>query len=83
MAQYCRYCIHLATGNGIWCSKHEKELSESTAKCPNRCKDYDFCEIDAFAENMKPYRPRSGKKKEQPPAEDRVSQEQMTMEDML
>ena len=58
MKQYCRYCVHLAAGNGTWCSKHEKEMSDSTAKRVNHCKDFDFCEIDAFGENLAGYRPR-------------------------
>lgn len=58
MKQYCRYCAHLATGNGTWCSEHRKELSDSYAKRTNTCKDFAFCEIDAFGENTKPYQPR-------------------------
>lgn len=56
--QYCRYCSHLCTGNGIWCGAKEKILSESTAKTVNHCKLFDFNEIDAFAENDKGYKPR-------------------------
>ncbi len=58
MTQYCRYCINLAAGNGTWCSKHKKEMSDSTAKRVNHCKDFDFCEVDAFGENPRPYHPR-------------------------
>ena len=58
MTQYCRYCISLAYGNGTWCSKHKKEMSDSTAKRVNHCKDFDFCEIDAFGENLAGYHPR-------------------------
>lgn len=79
MAQYCRYCIHLATGNGIWCGKQEKILSESYAKCPNRCKDFEFCEIDAFMENMRPYRPRTIKKKNALQPEDTITENQLTL----
>ena len=56
--QYCRYCVHLATGNGVWCSERGKVLSESYTKGVNTCKDFDFCEMDAYAENPKPYKPR-------------------------
>ena len=52
MKQYCRYCINLAAGNGTWCEKRQKEMSDSTAKRVNHCKDFDFCEIDAFGENL-------------------------------
>ena len=58
MTQYCRYCISLAYGNGTWCSKHKKEMSDSTAKRVNHCKDFGFCEIDAFGENLAGYHPR-------------------------
>ena len=27
MKQYCRYCVHLITGNGTYCEAHKKELS--------------------------------------------------------
>ena len=65
MTQYCRYCINLAAGNGTWCSKHEKEMSDSTAKRVNHCKDFDFCEIDAFGENLAGYHPREPYRKHQ------------------
>ena len=58
MTQYCRYCVHLAAGNGTWCEAHEKEMSDSAAKRVNHCKDFDFCEIDAFGENLAGYHPR-------------------------
>ena len=58
MKQYCRYCAHLATGNGTWCAAHEREMSDSAAKRLNHCKDFDFCEIDAFGENLAGYHPR-------------------------
>lgn len=38
--QYCRYCSFLVTGNGIWCTCHEKELSEKYIKHTNTCKDF-------------------------------------------
>lgn len=58
MKQYCRYCVHLATGNGTWCAAHEREMSDSAAKRVNHCKDFGFCEIDAFGENLDGYHPR-------------------------
>lgn len=56
MAQYCRYCSYLYTGNGIWCEKHDREMSESQAKHTNNCRDFDFLSIDAFDTN-KEYHP--------------------------
>lgn len=56
--QYCRYCIHCYTGNGYWCDAKKRLYSPATFKSPNNCKLFEFCEIDAFAENPNPYRPR-------------------------
>lgn len=58
MKQYCRYCIHCCTGNGNWCEAKEKEYSTAYFKRVNNCKLFEFCEMDAFAENPNPYRPR-------------------------
>lgn len=58
MKQYCRYCVYLTTGNGIYCSKKKKFYSENSAKSVNNCPHFDFIEIDAFFENMLPYHPR-------------------------
>ncbi len=64
VTQYCRYCVYLCTGNGIWCDKQGREIKEGTAKSPNRCHDFAFCPIDAFAENDRGYRPRVKRKKQ-------------------
>ena len=58
MAQYCRYCNNLVTGNGTYCTFHMKELSDSYAKRTNKCKDFEFNPIDAYGENEKGYTPR-------------------------
>ena len=58
MKQYCRYCVNLVAGNGTYCEAHETDMSEVAAKRLNHCKDFDFCEIDAFGENLAGYRPR-------------------------
>lgn len=65
MKQYCRYCAHLVYGNGTWCEKHQTDMSESAAKRLNHCKDFDFCEIDAFCENPTGYHPREPYRKHQ------------------
>lgn len=63
MKQYCRYCAYLVTGNGTYCTAHEKEISDSYAKHVNTCKDFDFCEMDAYCETSgyKPKNTRSNK----------------------
>lgn len=64
MAQYCRYCANLYTGNGIYCEAKDKELSEAYTKRINFCKYFSLCEFDAYDFDKK-YQPR--KKKEKAP----------------
>lgn len=66
MTQYCRYCAHLVTGNGIYCTELNKEISERTAKKTNKCKFFCLNTIDAFGENEKGYTPRKNKSKNIP-----------------
>ena len=79
MKQYCRYCSHICTGNGIWCDEKKKTLSESTAKSVNHCKQFDFNFTDAFFENKEAYRPREQYKPRQAVC-DEVTGNQMLME---
>lgn len=74
MKQYCRYCIHLVTGNGTYCTAKEKELADSTAKSVNRCKMFCYCGIDAFDET-KGYKARHIE-----PTVDEIGKNQMAME---
>ena len=67
MKQYCRYCVHLVTGNGIYCEKRKRTYSESYAKSTNNCGDFELNVIDAFFENDRDYQPRA----EKPSADDR------------
>ena len=64
MTQYCRYCSFLVTGNGIYCTELNKEISEKHAKRVNKCNSFDLNTIDAFGENEKGYIPRQAKQKE-------------------
>lgn len=61
MKQYCRYCNNLVTGNGTYCTTKNKEMSDSTAKSVNHCKEFEFNEIDAFGETngYKPKEPKT------------------------
>lgn len=66
MTQYCRYCRELCINNVPYCQAHNECLSESYCKRPNKCKDFDFADVeaeyqDAFGENDKGYRPRKPK----------------------
>lgn len=56
MAQYCRCCNNLVTGNGIYCTAKNKTMAESTAKTTNNCKLFIFNRMDAFYENMDGYK---------------------------
>lgn len=56
MAQYCRYCNNLVTGNGIYCTAKNKTMAESIAKTTNNCKLFIFNRMDAFYENMDGYK---------------------------
>ena len=56
MAQYCRYCNNLVTGNGIYCTAKNKTMAESTAKTTNNCKLFIFNRMDAFYKNMDGYK---------------------------
>ena len=58
MKQYCRYCVFCVGNNGIYCEAKGKIMAESTAKSLNKCKDFDFCKIDAFGETDG-YKPRN------------------------
>ena len=62
MAQYCRYCNNLVTGNGTYCTLLNRELKDSYCKSVNKCKNYEFNEIDAY-DNEKRYKPRTDNKK--------------------
>lgn len=74
MKQYCRYCAHLTTGNGIWCDKRHREYSESYAKSTNNCGDFELNVVDAFFENERGYQPRK-----EPEVDDR----QITLSEVL
>lgn len=63
MNQYCRYCTALTTGNGIWCNTRKTTLPEPYTKQKNFCKDFEFCEIDAYDLEHK-YKPRVKRNKQ-------------------
>lgn len=61
MKQYCRYCAHLVTGNGIYCCEKERTMSEASTKRANSCKEFDFNPMDAY-DFDRTYKPREEKK---------------------
>ena len=48
MKQYCRYCSYCHYGDVAYCEKLNKTMSDEKAKRINRCKYFDFLEIDVF-----------------------------------
>lgn len=58
MAQYCRYCSWFCTGNGNYCEKKNICPTDSYAKHPNSCMEFDLNPVDAFFESKKEYVPR-------------------------
>lgn len=61
MKQYCRYCANCVVGDVVYCSKRNREYSESYAKSTNNCGDFELNVIDAFGENERGYQPREPK----------------------
>ena len=61
MKQYCRYCANCVYGDVAYCEAKEMCLSDAYARRPNKCRGFEFNEIDAFGENPNPYRPRKEK----------------------
>ena len=57
MKQYCRYCTYLVTGNGIYCTLLNRELSERYTKAVNSCGSFELNATDAYDEN-RTYSPR-------------------------
>lgn len=53
----CRWCSELTTGNGIYCAVKKKTLSESSTKRVNKCKYFQFVNIDAY-DLTSEYKPR-------------------------
>ena len=60
MKKYCRYCSYafIAEENCIYCEVKKDLINNQKAKLINKCKDFNFNEIDVFdIKNI--YKPRS------------------------
>ena len=57
MRQYCRYCLNAHYGDVVYCDVKCQTISEESAKRVNKCKNFDFVEVDCFDPNKK-YKPR-------------------------
>lgn len=62
MKQYCRYCAWLSVGDSNYCEQRKECLSEEYCKRVNKCKHFEFNEIDAF-NFEKTYKPKEIKEK--------------------
>lgn len=60
MKQYCVYCSRMSCGDANYCSVKEKTYSDNSIKTLNKCKDFDFCRINALT--MEEYKPKRTKK---------------------
>lgn len=58
MKQYCRYCNNMVCGDANYCTVKKETYSDSTIKSVNKCKDFEFNEIDALGETNG-YKPRN------------------------
>lgn len=59
MKQYCRYCQNCIYGDVVYCEELNKEISLAGAKRANKCKHFEFNEIDALSGDLnKVYKPR-------------------------
>ena len=64
MKQYCRYCSHCSYGDIVYCKLLKKTMSEDKAKKLQKCKYFEFCEIDVFNPDHR-YKARQKKQKGQ------------------
>lgn len=57
MTQYCRYCSNMVCGDANYCSVKQTTFSDAYICHTNKCKDYEFNEIDALGTG-RTYKPR-------------------------
>lgn len=74
MKQYCRYCSHCSQGDCFYCNIFDMELSESSIKRPNKCKEFNLSEL-GDVESGRQYKPRK-------PKEPSVELPQITFEEL-
>ena len=48
MKQYCRYCANCTYGDGAYCDVKKKVMRDSTIRSINKCKYFEFNEIDVL-----------------------------------
>ena len=60
MTQYCRYCAFCIDGNALYCTNHDKVLSDAEIRRVNHCKDFELSELGDVITGRQ-YQPRVGK----------------------
>ena len=71
MNHYCRYCIYCNGYDEYYGYRNKRNEEVSIKSVKNSCKDFEFCEVDAFYYNRSDnpedaiYKPRAPKKKQQ------------------
>lgn len=63
MTQYCRYCTYMICGDANYCTVKWTTFSDAYICHTNKCKDFEFNEIDALDINHT-YTPRESKPKD-------------------
>lgn len=62
MTQYCRYCNNMVCGDANYCSVKKQTFTDAYICHTNKCKDFEFNEIDALGMD-RAYQPRPPKPK--------------------
>lgn len=57
MTQYCRYCSNMICGDANYCTVKKTTFSEAYICHTNKCKNFEFNEMDALDMDRK-YKPR-------------------------
>ena len=63
MTQYCRYCNNMVCGDANYCTVKETTFSDAYIFHTNKCKDFEFNEMDALGMNST-YKPIERKQKD-------------------
>lgn len=60
MTQYCRYCNHMASGDGNYCEVKNRTFTDKQICRTNKCKHFEFNPIDVLTyETYKPRKPKA------------------------
>lgn len=63
MAQYCRYCANMFSGDANYCEIKQRTFTDAQISRTNRCKDFELNPTDSLTGRK--YKPRAAKTCEQ------------------